>query len=116
MTLESFGRAVPIHMDMLKLVGYEYKAGDMIRATGGDARKRTMREGLQSLRKATNADFGYSPSAWREFLIENRYALGYTHPYAFRGVDKAVQEAMHDPDVFAALAELAAEESRTHIP
>jgi hypothetical protein len=109
MTLKSFGRAVPIQMDMLQLVGYEFATRDMTRTEGGNARKRTMRLGLHGLRKATKADFGYQPRAWREFLIEKGDEFGYTHSYAFRAVDRAVLEALEDPDVIAALRELASE-------
>ncbi|QDT51767.1 hypothetical protein [Symmachiella dynata] len=107
MTLRSFGRAVSIQMYMLELVGYEFKARDMVRAEGGNARKRTIRYGLHKLRKKTKADFGYDPWAWHEFLVEHGDEFGYTHPYAFRGVAHAVQEALNDPEVVAALAELA---------
>lgn len=94
---------------MLQLVGYESKERDMVSAEGGNARKRTMRLGLHWLRKKTKADFGYQPGAWREFLITNGSKFGYTHPFAFDGIDSAVQKAMEDPKVIAALEELANE-------
>lgn len=108
MTLHSFGKAVPIQMDLLQLVGYEAAGRDMRPASGGNARKRTMREGLHSLRHATGVDFGYDAAAWRDYLIEHANTTGYTHPYAFSNVDSAVVAAIADPKVLAALAELSA--------
>lgn len=108
MTLHSFGNAVPIQMDMLQLVGYEAVGRDMRPASGGNSRKRTMREGLHSLRLATGVDFGCHAAAWRDYLIEHGKETGYTHPYAFASVDRAVMEALADPEVLTALRQLSA--------
>ncbi len=107
MTLMSFGRAMPIHMHMLSLVGYEHDHRDMKPATNQNARKRAMMSGLHALRRTTQADFGYDPAAWRDFLIESGDDFGYTHPYAHAAVDRAVQTAIDDPDVVATLQLLA---------
>ncbi len=107
MTLMSFGRATPIQMDMLALVGYEFAEGDMKPVTTQNARKRAMMSGLQDLRRATETDFGYDAATWRDFLIESGDEFGYTHPYAFRGVDRAVRAALADPEVVATLGLLA---------
>ncbi len=107
MTLRSFGRAVPIHMHMLSLVGYECAEADMRPATTGNSRKNAMREGRHSLVRTTGIDFGYDVAAWRDFLKDRGKEFGYKHPYAFASVDRAVQCAMNDPSVIAALAELA---------
>lgn len=106
MTLRSFGNVVPIQMHLLQLVGYEATSRDMRPVSGGNARKRAMRDGLHSLRRATGADFGYDAAAWREYLIEQDVETGYTHPYAFSRVDKAVVAALADPKVLATLQEL----------
>jgi hypothetical protein len=103
MTLKSFGRALRIHMHMLSLVGYEFNGIDMQPATELDTRKRAMVAGLHSLHQSTQADFGYDATAWREFLIKSGNSFGYTHPYAYNSVDKAVQAALADPDVLATL-------------
>jgi hypothetical protein len=103
MTLMSFGRALRIHMHMLSLVGYEFTGSDMQPATELNTRKRAMVARLHSLRQSTQADFGYDAAAWRKFLIESGNSFGYTHPYAYNSVDKAVQVALADPDVLATL-------------
>ncbi|MEZ6092996.1 MAG: hypothetical protein R3C03_01990 [Pirellulaceae bacterium] len=108
MTLMSFGNAMPIHIDMLSLVGYESAERDLVPARNLNARKRAMMLGLHSLRKITNADFGYEAAMWRDFLIESGNEFGYTHPYAFHAVDKAVQNALADPAVQETLAMLEA--------
>ncbi len=107
MTLMSFGRAVPIHMDMLVLVGYELSQRDIRPAATQDVRKRAMMAGLHSLRRITKNDFGYDAVAWRKFLIESGDKFGYTHAYAFASVDRAVRTALEDPNVIATLKLLA---------
>jgi hypothetical protein len=92
---------------MLALVGYESVPGDMRPAQGLNARRRAMRDGLHSLKRATGADFGYDAAAWREYLIQQGQEFGYTHPYAYRAVDNAVQRSLADPDVMAVLSSLA---------
>ena len=104
MTLRSFGRAVPIQMNMLALVGYEFAERDLRPATGLNARKRAMMSGLHSLKKATGADFAYDAAAWRDFLIEAGEEFGYTHSYAYKTVDSAVRKALSNQDVIDALA------------
>ena len=106
MTIRNFGRVVPIQIYLLQLVGYEWKGRSLDPATGGNARKRAMRDGLRSLQKSTGTDFGYNPAAWREYLISTGEEAGYTHPYAFALVDQAVCEALEDPTVIAPLKEL----------
>lgn len=107
MTLESFGNVVPIHIDMLQLVGYEWAERDMRPTTNLNARKRVMMAGLHDLKQATDVDFGYDASAWREFLIQWGDEFGYTHPYAYESVDAAVRRALLDQNVAAALKEWA---------
>jgi hypothetical protein len=111
-TLLSFGRAMPIHIDMLSLVGYDDDNRDMVPAKGLNARKRAMISGLHSLRKTTGADFGYDAAAWRQFLIDNGNKYGYTHPYAYDSVDKAVQIALSDDEVLETLRILETERQR----
>jgi hypothetical protein len=106
MTLHSFGKAVPIQMDLLQLVGYEASGRDMRPASGGNARERTMREGLHSLRRMTGVDFGYDAAAWRDYLINHADETGYTHPYAFESVDRAVVEALTNSEVLDTLRQL----------
>lgn len=103
MTIQSFGRVMPIHLDMLSLVGYEDVGRDMRPAVKLNARKRSMRAGLLSLRKSTGQDFGFDVNLWREYLIGTGSLHGYTHPWAYAGVDAAVVAALDHSDVIAAL-------------
>ena len=103
MTVRQFGRVVPIQIAMLQLVGYSDSGFEMEPATGNQ-RKRAMMAGANALKQATNADLGYDAGAWRDFLIDAGDEFGYTHPYAFLAVDKAVQAAMADPGVSDALS------------
>lgn len=106
MTLQSFGKATPIQMDMLNLVGYEDVGRDLQPAKSLNARKRAIREGEHSLKKATGEDFGYDAAAWREFLITMGNEFGYTHPYAFETVDRAVVAAMSQKEYQGAVEAL----------
>lgn len=110
MTIRSFGRVTPIQCDLLGLAGYAWDQNecDLLPATG-DARVAAMREALQTLRETTGADWGYDLRAWREFLIAHGEEFGYTHPYAYRTVDRAVLAALQDAEVAAALQQLIAE-------
>ena len=111
MTLRSFGRAVPIHMDMLRLLGYVFANRNMTRATTDDGKIEAMRDGRQRLVHATGQDFGFDVSAWRDFLIERGEDFGYTHPYAYKTVDRAVRKWIADDATIALLESLAADES-----
>ncbi len=44
---------MPIHLELLSLVGYEDEGRDMVPAKELNARKRAMMSGLHSLRKTT---------------------------------------------------------------
>jgi hypothetical protein len=97
MTMRSFGKVMPIHIDMLQLAGYvpAWRERDIRPATTDEEYLRTMRAGRTALRRATGQDFGYDLAAWREFLSsapDDKF--GYRHPYAFRSVDRAVQQAI----------------------
>lgn len=106
MTLQSFGNATPVQIDMLALVGYEPHERDMVPAATKNARELAMIDGLRSLMQTTNADFGYDARAWRDYLIDSGSKFGYTHPYAFHAVDRAVFAALQNPEVLASLESL----------
>lgn len=95
MTLRPFGNVMPIHLDVLALAGYVPIHGErrIGRAPTDDARKAAMRKGRRALRSATGRDFGYDLAAWRNLLLADEDS-GYTHPYAFAGVDRAVRNAI----------------------
>ena len=97
MTMRSFGKVMPIHIDMLQLAGYvpAWRERDIRPATTDEECLRTMRAGRAALRRATGQDFGYELVAWRAFLSSAPDdEFGYRHPYAFSGVDRAVQRAI----------------------
>lgn len=56
-----------------------------------------MQCGLASLRRHTAQDFGYDLAAWHNYLLAHPQT-GYTHPYAFARVRKAVEDAVNDPE------------------
>jgi hypothetical protein len=100
MTMRSFGRVVPIHIDMLQLAGYvvDYDKRDIRPAKSDKEFLRTVRQGRADLRRQCGSDFGYDLAAWRDFLLAAPDdEFGYRHPYAFRRVDRAIQRAMSDP-------------------
>jgi hypothetical protein len=100
MTMRSFGRVMPIHIDMLQLASYAVLWGerDIRPAASDEDCLRQIRAGRIALRQATGQDFGYDLAAWREFLLSAPDdEFGYRHPYAFSGVDRAVQRAIRSP-------------------
>jgi uncharacterized protein (TIGR02996 family) len=112
MTLRPFGNVMPIHLDVLALAGYERVSRErQLRRAGTDAaRKAAMRKGRRALCRRTGRDFGYDLAAWRDFLMADEDS-GYAHPYAFAGVDRAVQQATKDARQRRVAAELENEDS-----
>lgn len=108
MSLNRFGNVVPIQMDMLSLIGYRLGRGHSGLDIPEAERLANMREGLASLRRETGQDYGYDLAAWHEYLIIYAEEHGYTHPYGFEGVRRAVEEAIRDPE-WPHLARLARE-------
>jgi hypothetical protein len=95
MTMRSFGRVMPIHIDVLQLAGYTLAARDICPATTDEDFLRAMQTGRVALQRATGQDFGYDLAAWREFLATAPDdEFGYRHTYAFGGVDRAVGQAI----------------------
>jgi len=82
-------------MDMLALIGYDLLPRDATLDISPERRMDIMIEGRKALREQTGQDFGFDLSAWREFLIAHE-SYGYTHSYAFSGVDDAVHSAILD--------------------
>jgi len=107
MTLHRFGNVVPVQMDMLSLIGYRLGRDDSSLDIPTAERLVNMRAGLTTLRRETGQDYGYDLAAWDEFLMLYSDEYGYTHPYGFAAVRKAVEEAIRDPDWhrFARLAQ-----------
>src|SRR5262245_54191459 len=97
MTIRSLGRQAPIHIDMLRLAGYAEvpRERDLGVTNRDEDFLQAMRDGRAALCEQTGRDFGYDLAAWRKFLLaapEDEF--GYRHPYAFKGVDRAVKEAI----------------------
>lgn len=97
MTLPRFGRIVPIQGDILLLIGCRLSRDHAGLDIPEDERMRNMQRGLASLRRETAQDFGYDLAAWHDYLRDHP-KTGYTHPYAFAAVRKAVEDALDDPE------------------
>jgi len=97
LTIAKFGRVTPIQGEMLRLIGYRLgRRQSLIEPTVED-RLAIMRLGRTHLRQLTGVDFGYNIEAWRDHLLAQP-ELGYTHPYAFEGVDHEVVQSVADEE------------------
>jgi hypothetical protein len=105
-----FGRLVHIHINVLRLIGYSFGAGDTEIEPDVSKRLKIMRSGHDALAHATGKDFGYNLQKWRHFLCQHGEKFGYTHPYAYEAVDHVVQWAIGDPE-FQRLAKLLSDSS-----
>jgi hypothetical protein len=95
MTIDKFGRIMPIHGEMLRLIGYRIAVFETTLEIPDRERMNIIVTGRMNLCLMTDVDWEYDLSAWRRFLIAHE-KHGYTHPYAFTGVDSAVQQATRD--------------------
>ncbi len=111
MTMDHFGKVMPIHIDVLELIGWDVSMEETKLIKSEAKRIECMRTGHANLVRATRQDYGYDLVKWRDFLMLYDKEFGYCHPYAFDGVDEAVRAAIADP-TFARLAALAAEGGR----
>ena len=105
-----FGRLVYAHINMLRLIGYSFGAGDTEIEFDVPKRLKIMRSGHDALAQVTGRDFGYNLQKWRQFLCQHGEKFGYTHPYAYEAVDLIVRRAIDDPE-FQRLAKLLSEGS-----
>jgi hypothetical protein len=92
-------------MYMLQLCGYVLHR-DPSSVQPSEERLKAIVSGRQLLRELTEQDFGYDLSRWHAYLLENEGEWGYTHPYAWSGVQKAVEKALGDPSLLRLLDEL----------
>jgi len=99
LTIPRLGRITPIQGDMLCLIGYRLgrRPSQVLIEPSIEDRLAIMRRGRARLRQATEVDFGYDIEAWRDHLL-TRPELGYTHPYAFEGVDREVVQSIADEE------------------
>lgn len=100
MTVAKWGLITPVQGDMLKLAGHVLHVMTRPRGAVSDAdRMESMRQGLDRLRNRTGQDFGYDLGGWHDLLLNlEGDELGYRHPFAWRGVRQAIEEAILDPD------------------
>jgi hypothetical protein len=106
MTIPAFGRCTPVQIAMLELAGYDLGVPKRTFVHDVEERLAGMREGRGSLVLLTGQDYGFDLRNWRGYLLTSGEDLGYTHPYAFRSVDRAVEHALADAG-FSRLVELA---------
>jgi hypothetical protein len=97
MSIPGFGRIMPIHFEILGLIGWRLSpAGSELIASELE-RIEEMRKAHADLVRTTGQDFGYDLAKWRDFFLAYDEQFGYRHPYAFATVDRAVRSAIADP-------------------
>ena len=96
MTVPAFGRCTPVQIALLELAGYDLRRRGPTLVPDERGRITQMMNSRRELVRTTGQDFGYDLKAWREFLLAGGKEHGYTHPYAFRSVEKAVQKVLND--------------------
>ena len=111
MSIPGFGNIMPIHGEILSLIGWRLSRGGSEVIASEPQRLEQMRTGHAQLVRTTRQDYGYDLAKWREFLLAHDEEFGYRHPYGFGSVDRAVRAAMADPE-YARLAKLAAAGNR----
>ena len=93
-----FGRIVPVQCHILRLIGYPLTRGQYVGLDIPDEERLiNMRLGQSSLHLLTGQNFEYDVMAWHDYLVMHP-EFGYTHPYGFRKVKRAVQAAVNEPD------------------
>jgi hypothetical protein len=114
MTIPYWGKVTPSQMFMLMLAGHVLDRRFV--ASGkpdpkddpDEARLASMRMGRDRLRRLTGHDCGYDLGRWHQLLLGDADdEWGYRHPYAWRSVRPAIEEAINDPDRLRLLQMLA---------
>ena len=95
---------------MLGLAGYILDRLDEDRPASDGKRINAIRNARQELKRLTGVDHGYDLKAWADYLSAGDF--GYDHPYAWRGVRTAIENAAQDLDRGRLLDVLAAKEQR----
>jgi hypothetical protein len=108
MTVPRFGRITPMQWHVLNLIGYTIGRGHVGLDIPEDERLANMRDGREALVGATGQDLGYDLAAWHDYL-RTRPDTGYTHPYGYSGVRRAVEEALNEPERLRLVQRLGAE-------
>jgi len=105
MTIPNFGRVTPIQMTMLQLIGYRLSRADIRLATPEAERLQYIVSARKHLLSILGVDFEYVLVDWHNYLIAHK-ETGYTHPYAFSNVRRAVLRADTDRSRTALIARL----------
>jgi hypothetical protein len=69
MSIRGFGNIVPIHGQILALIGWRLSRGGAELVASGPERVEQMRTGRADLVRTTGQDFGYDLARWRDFLL-----------------------------------------------
>jgi hypothetical protein len=88
MTIGTFGKILPIHGSVLRLIGYDLRRGrgPSTLEMPDEQRMAIMRAGLEELKRRTGQNFGFDLRAWPEYL--RAHSQEYRHPYAYRRVHR----------------------------
>jgi hypothetical protein len=97
MTIPRFGRSMPVHGEILRLIGWDLSRGESELISDEAERVEMMRQGHAELVRKTGEDYGFDLVKWRTFLLQPPDRFGYRHPYAFATVDQEVRRAIDDP-------------------
>ncbi len=103
MTMKSFGRIIPLQGFMLGLAGYgpskQDGVRDLVQGQNDDEKINAIFENRSRLVKLTGVDFGFSLKEWHDHLLSvERLKRSYTHPYGWKGVEKAILAEIANPD------------------
>jgi hypothetical protein len=107
MSVPRFGNIMPVHGEVLRLIGWDLSRGSSELITDESERVEMMRQGHAELVRQTGVDYGFDLARWRTFLLQPPDRFGYRHPYAFAWVDHEVRRAVDDPK-FRQIAAIAA--------
>ena len=107
MSIPRFGKIMPVHGEILSLIGWRLTRGESVLIEDQSERLSEMRYGREGLVQITGQDFKFDLAKWHKFLLDND-EYGYHHPYAFQGVDRAVRDAINDSE-FTRCAKIAQE-------
>lgn len=69
MSIPGFGNIVPVHGEILSLIGWRLSRGSTELVASEPQRIEQMRAGHANLVRTTGRDFGYDLAKWRDFLL-----------------------------------------------
>lgn len=103
MTIRNFGYITPLQMAILMMCGLrltrERGTSELLYSPEETLTIAAMNEGRLILRKITGEDFGFSLSAWHDFLsTDETFKKQYLWPRTWESVSRAVMKSIKDPD------------------